>query len=76
MAELVVVHSVHSRATPLPRAPIPPRLRLFIHTRGSSQYNFVVHELDLEELREIYKICKLLGPRAVRLAAASIPRSS
>jgi DNA-binding GntR family transcriptional regulator len=43
---------------------------------ATTAYNFVVHELDLEELREIYKICKLLGPRAVRLAAASIPRSS
>ena len=41
MAELVVVHPAHSRATPLPRTPIPRQLLLFIHTRGSSQYNFI-----------------------------------
>jgi hypothetical protein len=46
MAELVVVHPVHSRATPLPRTPIPRRLRLFIHTPESSQYNFITRASD------------------------------
>jgi len=40
------VHRVHSRATPLPRAPIPRRLRLLFNTPGLSQCKCL--DLDVE----------------------------